>query len=57
MAFDISQLADRLHAADFHALDLVRHEEFFQCNLFRDLVVPHLDFDAPVQGAPCLGQV
>ena len=57
MTFHIAQLANRLHAADLDALDLLRHEEFLERDLFGDLVVPDLDLDAAVQRAACLGLV
>ena len=54
---DVTQLADRFHAADFHLLDLVRHEEFFQRDALDDFVIPNFDFYAPVKGPPLRVQV
>ena len=51
---DVTQLADRFHAAHLGALDLVRDQEFLQCDLVPDFVVPDLDLDTPVKGSSLL---
>ncbi len=54
---DIAQLADRLHAAHFHLLDLVRHEDLLERHFLGDFVVPDLDLDTPVERPALLGEV
>ena len=48
MSVDITKFADRLHTANLHLLNLVRHEEFFQRDTLDDFVVPDFDVYAPV---------
>ena len=52
MAFLVAQLAHRLHPADLDAVGLPGNDHFLLDQLLAHLVVPHLDFDAPVLRAP-----
>ena len=57
MAFHVTELTNRLHAADFNLLDFVRNQEFLQRHAFANLVVPDLHCDAPVQCPAFFSQV
>jgi len=54
VTFLVAQFTDRFGAADLYSLNLARDKHFLFDLFFTDLVVPDLDFYAPVYLTPFL---
>src|SRR5690606_16156821 len=57
LAFDVTQPAQGLHAADLDALEVVTDDELGERGARRGLVVPDLELDTAVQRTAGLGRV